>query len=269
MSSPTSDEGPWPAEMKSNADRGGCLRGCFVLGGITALILAVVLGAVAYLGYRFFRNASSTDPVVVNQWLQETVPCVIPAGYEAKLGVNFVIRIISIGPPNAKSADFEGLPDFTMMVVFDFPGVDLDGLRARLDETRNRQQAEEPAKDKVESTVTLSVGGRPTQGNRREWTAKGKRWLGYDVLLRPGVLFAATGPIHNFDRAAMDSFLESVALPTESGAPASTDPANPAATADPTVPISIEPDPTAPPADGPAAPPPGSGRRGPDGRSED
>lgn len=201
-----SDDRFYPDEVPSRRSGGSLFRTCFILFLVGFVLCVVLVGGITYIAYQFTKENVSTDPVVLEQWLRETVPCSIPDGYEAKNGFHFgPWRAITILPKDVAMADSNATTSF---FICSLPGVDFEALRDQFD--KQIEVRGEVPRDFEETRIELKVGPDTVQGTKREWTDGNTPHVEYDVLLRRGVLFVATGPTETFDHAALEAFLASV-----------------------------------------------------------
>lgn len=200
----------WPEERKLTGQPGGCLKGCVILGVIATVAALVVVGTIAYFGWKFVNEGISEDPVKVNAWLQEVVTAEVPPGYEVKMGMRWwAFKLIVVGPEGKRITE-EGQEDFTQFMVSAVPGVDFDTLKQEFKKNREHRNGRRQQEDLSEEDVELTIGTQTRTGQKHRWTDQGVEWTEYDVLLKPGVLFVAMGPTEDFDEGAMKAFLASV-----------------------------------------------------------
>lgn len=221
---------------QQRSGRDGCLTGALIGCGVTLLLLIILGAAAGYFIYRIARDAYSTDPVKLNEWLQEAVESEIPAGYEGKAGMNisiagFGVKMIMIMP---KDVDIQkDVPDVTNFMIFSGPqGMD----RGQLEQQFEAQREQNPnfgggkGLERVEGEqVTVKVGGHDFTANKEILASEdGTRYVQYLLFPKTNVVFVAMGTEENFDQEAFESFLQSMKVP----APAEAKEAEPEAPAD-------------------------------------
>lgn len=223
----------WPEPPpRPTSKGGGCLRGCLIATGVLFVLFLILLGVGGYLVYKFVEEGIEDDPVVLRQWLAETVPCKVPDGYECKFGIRFVgVRAIGIFPksldledegkndgkgedpdgPRPQGPEFDGSArEHTLFFVISAKYLRVEDVVREVKKQLGDELREEGKGELSVKKVDLKVGERSVEAVRTDWISEGKKITQYELPLKTNVLFLAIGPSETFDQNAMKEFLASV-----------------------------------------------------------
>lgn len=200
--------------------RSGCLFGCMLGCGIAALLAIVVIGALVWFGYRFASQSMSQDPVKIEQWAKDIVPCAIPGGYEGKFGMDFTfsgvgVKIAVIAPQEVDyQAGHAADDEHTVFVLMGAMGMGEEDAAGQL-QMQQQQHNWGGRQDPPHKTtrVEFAVDGRKLPATKSEWL-KGDEVeaIAYQLMLRPGVMLFVHGPGKEFDQKAFDELIASIKL---------------------------------------------------------
>lgn len=195
---------------------GGCVKGLLIGCGLLFVLVVAAVVAGFFFVSRYF--SFTKDPVQAAQILNQVIECELPMGYEPVFAFRAaVFRMVLIGPQGMDMG--KGDPNATLFFVFSASGKDEDAMRKAFEDQLRQQGFAADIEDSKESQIDLDVGGKPMTARKIEGRQDGEEVVLYQLLVKPSVLFVATGSKTKFDQKAMESLLGSIKLDPEKPQP--------------------------------------------------